>query len=195
MTWSRSSGRDAGTSTVTWGQAVPWDIVLSSDQSGAPGVPKQPHLLLQGSPLRGSPWDTCPLSELQAHRLTSDLPPCTSPLPSPLIYPSHISFWEAADPLSILHLQQEGTWGRRVSTASLATCPTWEVGKREQGREFGISRSPQPPPEKVTSLVVQWLWTSIAGAPASIPGRGLDPTWHKLRPRAAKYIKKKKKKN
>lgn len=145
MTWSRSSGCDAGTSTVTWRQAVPWDIVLSSDQSGAPGVPKQPHLLLQGSPLRGSPRDTCPLSELQAHSLISDLPPCTSPLPSPLIYLSHISFWEAADPLSILHPQQEGTWGGEGFPLPL--WPLLQPGKWEKGNRAGnleLATAPNP---------------------------------------------------
>lgn len=110
MTWSRFSGRNGGTSTATRGQTIPWDIMLSSDQSEDPGIPIQPHLLLQWSSLQGSSLDTCPLSELQAHGLTSDLPPCTSPLPSSLFYPSHGSLWEAADPLSIPH-QQESTWG------------------------------------------------------------------------------------
>lgn len=102
--------------------------MLSSDQSEDPGIPIQP---LPSASVEFTPrklTEYVPLSELQAHGLTSDLP-LTSPLPSSLFYPSHGSLWEAADPLSIPH-QQESTWGWTVSIASLATSPAWEVGER-----------------------------------------------------------------
>ena len=68
-------------------------------------------------------WIHAPCLKLQARGLTSDLPPCTSPLPSSLFYPSHVSLWEAADLLSIPH-QQESTWGLEPRACQIVTVYT-----------------------------------------------------------------------
>ena len=110
MTWSRFSGRNGGTPTATRGQTIPGTSCSVVISQRTLEFPYSLTFCFSGVHSEEARWIHAPCLKLQARGLTSDLPPCTSPLPSSLFYPSHVSLWEAADLLSIPH-QQESTWG------------------------------------------------------------------------------------